>query len=76
MIIEVGKCYTNSEVFDGKNKICGPIKRYGSMYTDEKGFVYYEDGRILDVGLISWNARACPEKNLVEQCDCEVKKGK
>lgn len=66
-MIEIGKCYINSEVFDGKNKICGPIKGYGCMFQDEKGFIYFKDGRILDVGLHSWNARHSSEKNLIEE---------
>ena len=40
-MIEIGKCYINSEVFEEKSKIVGPIKAYGSIYTDDKGFIEY-----------------------------------
>ena len=51
--------------FEKKNKIVGPMKRLGFLYQDEKGFMYFEDGRILDVGFHSWNASPTPEKDLI-----------
>lgn len=75
MLLENGYCYENSETKDGQNVVIGPLKRNCFLFSDEKGFPFFENGEFLNLSTVCWNiGKEKPEKNLVRKVKCDSKR--